>query len=136
MATKYGNSNQGVYSLGLFTVATPGTVIPLDTNVPITTSWGTPTAGIPAISTSGKPSTMNVNLIKVMAPEANSGDVYLVWKKGKASDAGGTAVILCISPNTEREIQAQNLQSPLQIDQWAIDATNAGDSAYVTVYVS
>ena len=121
----FGNAMGPIYPLGLFTVVTAHTVIPLSTNVPITTGFGT----------SGSASPAAFDSIKVMAPSANTGDVYLVFKSQPSNGTGGTSVILSVPKGQEREITATNTGGPFTLDQLGIDADNNGDKAYVTCTV-
>jgi hypothetical protein len=85
MATRFGNPMGPIYPLGLISVATAGTPVGLDANVPITTALGTPTAGIPGYTTAGVPSQVQANQIKINAPSTNVGDVYLIFKSQAAA---------------------------------------------------
>ena len=125
MAQPFGNATGPVYPLGLFTVATAHTVIPLSTNVAITAGFGTAGSAAPAYFDS----------VKIMAPSANTGDVYLVFKTQAANGAGGTSVVLLCPKGQERELTATNTGQPFSLDQFGVDADNNGDKAYVVCTV-
>lgn len=135
-ATAWGNRDSGAFPLGLLTVTTPGTPIPLSTNVSLNTVWGTPTGGVHGLTTSGSPSTLNCNVVKVMAQPGNSGPVFLVYKGQGYNGTGGTSVILAVPPGDQREIVSYSGTRPFQVDQMGLDAVNASDAAYVTVVLA
>jgi len=133
--TVFGNPSSGVYPLGLISVATAGTPVALNANVAITTAFGTPTTGVPGLTTKGVPSQVQANQIKINAPSTNAGDVYLVFKSQAAAAGSGTSVIVVIPKGQERTVGAPAGSSPFQVDQFALDAATNGDGAYVTLIV-
>lgn len=135
MATRFGNPMGPIYPLGLISVATAGTPVGLDANVPITTALGTPTAGIPGYTTAGVPSQVQANQIKINAPSTNVGDVYLIFKSQAAAAGSGTSVIVVIPKGQERTVGAPAGSSPFQVDKMGLDAATNGDGAYVTLLI-
>ena len=135
MATPWGNNSGPVYPLGLFTVTTAGTVILLSANVPLITAWGTAVGGIAGLTTSGQRSTLCANRIICMAPSANTGDVYLVYKGQAAATAGGSSVILSIPKGQVRVLESPQLSNPFQLDQFGVDADTNGDKLYITTVI-
>lgn len=135
MATPWGSPTGPVYPLGLFTVATAHTVVTLDANVPITNAFGTASGGIKGLSTTGSPAPILCNQIKCMAPSANTGDVYLVFKGQASNGTGGTSVILSIPKGTERVLIFPYQMNGFSVDQYAIDADTNSDKCYVTLVI-
>jgi hypothetical protein len=135
MATPFGNPASGLYPLGKMIVAVPGTPIPLNTNVPITTSWGTPAAGIPGYTTKGVLSQLCCNGIIVSAPSTNTGDVFLVFKAQGYNGTGGSSVVICVAKGTTQQIVAPAGSNPFQLDQLGVDAVTANDVAFVTAVI-
>jgi hypothetical protein len=121
--------------LGLFTVATAGTVIPLTTNVKTTNAFGTPAAGVSGLTTVGQLAPITANQIICMAPSANTGDVYLVFKGQAAAGTGGTSVVLSIPKGTTQILRAPQMSNPFQVDVLGVDAATNGDKLYVTLVI-
>ena len=134
MAKGFGSVTGPVYCLGKLTVATVGTVVPLNTNVEIFTGFGTPTTGVPGLTTSGQRSTMCANRIKVANASA-TGNLFLVFKGQAAAAGNGTSVVLVIPPNSERVLECPNLSNPFQLDQFALDTDANGTVGYVTAII-
>lgn len=132
---EFGNRASGPFPLGLISVGAPGTPVGLDANVAITTFWGTPTGGVPGLTTKGVPSQLQANQIKVSAPSTNVGDVFLVFKAAGFNAGAGESVILVIPKGQERTLGAPAGSNPFQLDKYGIDAVNGGDGAYVTAVV-
>jgi hypothetical protein len=129
----FGSTTGPIYDLGLITVASSGTPVALNTNVAITTSFGSSTsatnAGLPA-----SPAPICANQVMVMAPSTNSGDIQLVWKTQGASSGNGVSVILNVPKGQMVKLESPQLSNPFQIDRFGIDGTT-NDKAYVTLVI-
>lgn len=125
MAQVFGNSGGPVYPLGQFS-PTSGTPLPLSTNVKVTDSFGT----------SANPTPIKCNQIKVMASNANTGMIFLVFKSTAASAAGGTSVLLAVPPSAERVLEAKNIIEAFTIDQMGCDTSHTGDTCWITLVIA
>lgn len=121
----FGNTSGPVYPLGLFTVAAIGTVIPLDTNVPITDATGTAANKAP----------IKCSQIKVNNASA-TGNLYLVFKTSTAAANNGTAVILFIPPLQERTLESPNGGMAFTVTSYGLDTDANGTKGYVTLIMA
>jgi len=121
----FGNTSGPVYPLGLFTVATVGTVIPLDTNVPITDATGTAANKAPIKATQ----------IKVMNASA-TGNIFLVFKATTAAANNGTGVILHVPPLSERTLESTNGGMAFTVTSYGLDTDVNGTKAFVTLVMA
>lgn len=147
MPPSFGNSAGPIYPFGLITVLVPGTPIQLSTtpslgarstsggNVPSTTGFGTPSAGIPLLTTAGLPAQAVFTGFLLSTSNRNNGLTYLCFL-GTAANPGGTgapnSIILGLPPNFFFPFLFSNLTSPLMPGMFGIDADNANNSVYVT----
>ncbi len=120
-----GNLLGATFPLGFVKVTTPGTAVPLSTNVSVNTG-SAPGSSIAVPATA--------NEIIVSAPSANTGDVFLTFGAGnsKTTPANGTGVVLCVPKGTTQRLSCPVGSSPYQLALYSIDALNANDGAYVT----
>lgn len=121
----FGNSNGPIYPLGLLTVATVGTVIPLSQNVPITDNTGT----------AANPAPIKCSQIKVQNASA-SGNLFLVFKTSTAVANNGTAVILFVPPLQERTLESPNGGMAFTVTSYGLDTDLNGTKGYVTLVMS
>lgn len=125
MATPFGSPTGPIFPLGLLTVATAGTPIPLTTNVSGNTAFGTPAS----------PSLICANQIIICNPSGSLSDVQLCYVGQAAASGSGTSVILNIPMGTTLKLEAPNLSNPFQINRLRLDATTSGAAAYITLVI-
>lgn len=140
MANPRGNVHGPIYPLGKFTVAVVGTTIPLNTNVPITDTSGTPATGVPGTSRVGSPAPLKVSEIKIMCPASNTGNIFLIFKGpgGLDTAAGnsGAGVIQVIQPGQERSVVCPQTANGFVLDQMLLDADVAAQVCWITCTIS
>lgn len=143
----FGNSAGPLYPFGKITVTVPGTPVQLTTtpslgarstsggNVSSQTGFGTPSGGVPGLTTAGLPAQAVFNGLLLFTPSTNNGLTYLVFL-GTAGQPGGTgaptSVILGLPPNYFFPFFLPNLVSVLMPGQIGVDADNANNSMWVT----
>jgi len=139
MAPPFGNPTGPLYPLGKIIVATPGTVVPLSQNVPITTGFGTPTAGLPLYTTQGAPAGMCANQLIIRSYPTNSGYTYLCMK-GTAAQPGSKAVpnsiLIPLAPGDFFNLASPQLSNPFVLTQLVVDADTASNALQITVVIA
>jgi hypothetical protein len=137
MSNPFGNSAGPIYPFGKTTVLAPGTPVPLSTtqslgvaqgsggNVPSTSGFGTPSGGIPSLTTAGLPAQAVFNGFLLATPSTNNGLTYLCFL-GTAAQPGGigapNSIILGMPPNSFFPFFLPNLVSVLMPGMFGIDA--------------
>jgi len=138
MAPPFGNPSGPLYPLGKIIVAAAGTPVLLSQNVPITTGFGTPTTGIPGLTTSGSKMAICANQLICRSYPTNAGFTYLVML-GSAAQPGSKAVpnsiILPFAPGDFFNLSVPNLSNPFVLTQFAIDADTNNNAIQITAVI-
>ena len=138
MAPPFGNSTGPLYPLGKLIVATPGTSILLSQNVPITTGFGTPTGGVPSLTTAGSPSGMCANQLICRSYPANAGYTYLVMK-GTVAQPGNknvpNSIVMIFAPGDFFNLSVPQLTNPFVLTALAIDADTANNALQICAVI-
>jgi hypothetical protein len=138
MAPPFGNSTGPLYSLGKLIVATPGTSILLSQNVPITTGFGTPTGGVPSLTTSGSPSPMCANQLICRSYPSNVGYTYLVLL-GKSGQLGSknapNSIVMIFAPGDFFNLAVPNLSNPFVLTALGVDADTANNALQICAVI-
>lgn len=122
----FGNILGPIYPLGKIIVATAGTPVTMDQNVPIKTAFGT--AGSNAYGT--------INQLIITTPSTNTGLTYLVFKGGNKNSTNGTAVIVAIPAGSLFVLAATQMSNMFALDQVALDADTNANAAFITAVIS
>lgn len=133
MAQGLGNPTGPLYLFGKIAPAAGGTPVALNQNVVYTTSLGTPSTGVPGLTTAGNPAIIQAQQFIFMAPVANTGKVYVCYKGG--SRALPNSIIAEVSPGGYFILAAPQNNNPFQADQFLIDAAVNGEGVYVTAVI-
>lgn len=150
MAPPFGNSAGPLYPFGKIVVAVPGTPVGLSTtqslgaqavaggNVPSTTGFGTPSAGVPGLTTAGLLAQIVCNGLLLATPTGNNGLTYLCFA-GTAAQPGNknvpNSVILALPPNYFFPFILGNASNPFMPGMFVVDADTAGNGLYVTAVI-
>jgi len=125
MATAFGSTSGPIYPLGLLVVAAAGTPVALTANVGGSTAFGTGASPAPIVASQ----------IIISVPSTNTGDVQLCFTGQAAASGSGTSVIVNVPKGTVYTLASPQLSNPFEIGRMKLDATNSGDSAYVTLVI-
>ena len=124
MPAIFGSSTGPVYPLGLVKVVSSGTPTPIFSNLP--------TAG--QVVGYARNAPIQACKIKVMAPSANAGDVYLTYVAQGYASTNGVSVVLCVPKGTERILDSPQLTNPFQVSAFGLDGAT-GDGAFITLVI-
>lgn len=121
MPITFGSSNGPILPLGKVTIAASGTPMPILTNL--------------TYKRTGAGGAIKVQQIRVSAPSANAGDIYLVFNNAPYASNNGQGVILRVSKGTTETLAAMAQNNPFQPDEFSLDGTT-GDGAFITLVIA
>lgn len=138
MAPPFGNPTGPCYPLGKIIVATPGTPVLLSQNVSISTGFGTPTGGVPSLTTAGSPAGMCANQLIIRSYPTNAGYTYICMK-GTTAQPGNknvpNSIIIPLAPGDFFNLASPQLSNPFVLTQLVVDADTANNALQISCVI-